>query len=105
MQKLRTYITFKDKRLRVENYLHTAGYYYGRSLMTAIRIGTNKLEIEKGRWERKAPELRTCKQCSSNETEDEHHFLLRCSHTSMTYAPNYLQKFAMLLRGNGILLL
>ena len=71
-------MTIKNQRLRVDNYLYTAGYYYGRSLMTAIRIGTNKLEVEMGRREGKHLDLRVCKQCNSNQVEDEFHFIAQC---------------------------
>src|SRR5690349_16811702 len=39
------------RRLRLEKYLLVPGYFWGRKLMTDLRIGSNKLEIEKGRWE------------------------------------------------------
>jgi len=54
--KLRTYIRFK-KKLILEKYLLTRGYFTGRSLMTQVRTGTNKLEIEMGRhWRKKKKE-------------------------------------------------
>ena len=71
--KLRTYRIFKNPRLRPEKYLLTARYYWGRTLMTDLRIGTNRLEIERGRWEKKKAEDRLCRQCSLNEVEDEYH--------------------------------
>ena len=76
--KLRTYVKFKNQGLRVEKYLYTQGYYYGRSLMAGIRIGTNKLEVEMGRREGKHVDLRLCKQCNSNQVEDEFHFITQC---------------------------
>ena len=39
--------------LKLENYLLTPGYFKKRSLMTDLRTGTNKLQIELGRWEKK----------------------------------------------------
>ena len=47
-------------------------------VMTAIRIGTNKLEVEMGRREGKHVDLRLCKQCNSNQVEDEFHFITQC---------------------------
>jgi hypothetical protein len=76
--KLRTYITFKDQRLRLERYLLTPGYYFGRSLMTDIRIGTNKLEVDFGRRKHKEVEHRICEQCDLKVIEDEYHFLIHC---------------------------
>ena len=40
--------------------------------------GSNKLEIEQGRWKGLKREQRICRQCSSNQIEDEKHFLLFC---------------------------
>ena len=81
--KLRTYILFKNPRLRLEKYLLTPGYYYSRSLVSDIRIGTNKLQIDMGRREGLEPHLRLCKQCTMNQTEDEVHFLVRCPHYNL----------------------
>ena len=78
--KLGTYIIFKQPRLKLENYLLTPGYYYSRSILTNIRIGTNKLEIEMGRREKIEPHLRFCKQCTLNQPEDELHFIISCPH-------------------------
>jgi hypothetical protein len=47
--KLRTYRLLKSRHLRLEKYLLTSGYYFGRTLMSDLRIDTNKLEIEQGR--------------------------------------------------------
>ena len=76
---------FKNK-LILEKYLLTKGYFTGRSLITQIRTGTNKLEIEKGRHFRKEKEGkvgkevkdRVCKQGCNNEVEDEEHFIVKC---------------------------
>ena len=64
--KLRTYKRFKTK-LRLEKYLLSPGYYKGRSMLTDIRTGTNKLEIEVGRWSRKKEADRLCVKCSSSQ--------------------------------------
>ena len=58
----------------ISKYLGT----FGRKLMTDLRIGSNKLEIEEGRWEEIVKEERVCRQCSINEVEDEYHFVARC---------------------------
>jgi len=75
--KLRTYRSFKT-HLRLEKYLMTSANYQGRALMTAIRIGTNKLQIERGRWIQQKRLERVCKQCSMNQVENEVHFVLLC---------------------------
>ena len=52
--KLRTYLLLKTK-LSFEPYL-TCGESLRRSLMTQLRVGTNTLNIERGRWEKKKGE-------------------------------------------------
>src|SRR6185503_9085674 len=76
--KLRTYRLFKNRHLRLEKYLLTPGFYYGRTLMADIRMGTNQLESERGRWEGKTKEARYCRQCEHKEVEDEFHFMIKC---------------------------
>ncbi len=76
--KLRTYCLFK-KKLRLENYLHTKGNYWGRSIFTSLRSGTNKLMIEKGRWIGLEEKDRLCVQCDGKVVESERHFLISCN--------------------------
>ena len=77
--KLRTYGTFK-KDLKLENYLLSEKDKTGRYGLTSIRVGTNKLRIETGRWKKpiEKAESRVCIQCGSGEVEDEKHFILYC---------------------------
>ncbi len=37
------------------------------------------LEIETGRWQKKAVEERICKVCESGEVENEFHFIFSCT--------------------------
>lgn len=76
LPKLRTYRYFK-KNLRLENYLSSSNLK-GRMLMTAIRTGTNKLLIERGRWCKKTVMDRVCNNCNLNQVENEVHFLILC---------------------------
>ncbi len=79
ISKLRTYRHIKVN-LKLEAYLLSSNPK-ARSILFSIRSGTNKLEIERGRWARK-PELhRVCKYCSLNHVENEIHFVNVC--------PNY----------------
>jgi len=77
--KLRTYRTFKSE-LKLESYLLSEKEKIGRYWLTSIRVGTNKLRIETGRWKRpiEKAEDRVCIQCGSGEIEDEKHFILHC---------------------------
>ena len=75
--KLRTYRLFKVN-LCLEQYLLSSVLSYGRSLLTDIRTGTNQLEIEKGRWERKSEDRRICTHCILQQVENEIHFVIHC---------------------------
>ena len=76
ISKLRTYRHIK-RNLCFEKYLNTS-ICQGRALMFSIRSGTNKLEIERGRWAHKPEMQRVCKQCSINQVENEVHFVTIC---------------------------
>ena len=51
----------------------------GRRLLTQLRCGNSELRVNTGRWEGLPREERLCELCAK-ETEDEAHFLLRCSY-------------------------
>ena len=74
--KLRTYILVKQD-LKQEEYLHVRDRC-GVPELTKLRGGTNRLKIEKGRYEKLPPEQRVCEFCDTGEIEDEKHFLLSC---------------------------
>ena len=46
--------------------------------LTKLRSGTNRLRIEKGRYEKLAVENRICRFCEADDVEDEKHFMLYC---------------------------
>ena len=78
-KKLRLYKTFKNQ-YTMEPYLtHIRDTRY-RVALSRFRLSSHNLEIELGRHTNpKTPvERRICKNCHSNETEDEIHFLLKC---------------------------
>jgi len=74
--KLRTYQKLKSK-FCYELYLN-CGDSWTRSLMTMMRGGTNMLRIERGRWNKEKVEERVCRVCTTNQVENEQHFLLEC---------------------------
>src|SRR5579872_1164169 len=43
-----------------------------------LRSGTNRLRIEKGRYDKLPVEKRLCRFCEADAVEDEKHFLLHC---------------------------
>ena len=80
--KLRTYKSFK-RRLTCEKYLSDISNISYRINLTKLRVSAHQLRIERGRYERvnnrMVPESdRICKYCSTNEIEDEFHFVMRC---------------------------
>ena len=75
--KLRTYIHTLKHKLKQEQYLLVRDRK-GVPELTKLRTGTNRLRIEKGRWEKLLPEERTCVFCDSKAIEDEKHFMLFC---------------------------
>jgi len=76
--KLRLYRTLKFN-LHQEEYLHVIKDREERRLITALRVGTNVLAVETGRWKGEALEERTCSACATGNIENELHFLLDCS--------------------------
>ena len=95
ISKLRTYRYIK-RNLCFEKYLNTLNCQ-GRSLMFSIRSGTNKLEIERGRWVHKPEMQRVCKHCSLNQVENEVHFVTICP----KYQDLREQLFQKILTGTG----
>jgi len=75
--KLRTYRTFKSK-LKLEKYLYINTDFRGRMLMFSLRSGTNRLQIEKGRWTKQAESQRLCQQCDAKSIESERHMVTEC---------------------------
>jgi hypothetical protein len=75
--KLRTYRLFKTN-LRLEKYLLVSTNYRGRAFMFNLRSGTNRLAIERGRWENKKEEERVCGHCDLMHVENEYHFVVVC---------------------------
>jgi hypothetical protein len=71
--KLCNYINFKNK-IKFEKYLNGNDHVAGRWYHTALRTGSNTLEIEQGRWKGVKREHRLCKHCNSNQVENEQHF-------------------------------
>ena len=76
--KLRTYIGFKDI-IETEHYVRSFMPKHQRSVFSKFRCGILPLHIETGRYSGLAVEDRICEFCTSNEVEDELHFLCSCS--------------------------
>ena len=89
--KLRPYTKCK-LHMECENYLTLNISKYERSMLAKLRSGTLPLYIEKGRYEGKKLERRTCPICKTNEVEDEIHFVINCNGytTKRTYFFSYI---------------
>ena len=76
--KLRTYTLFKTN-FGLEKYLNTVKNFDQRKHITKFRISAHKLMIEQGRYLGIPSQNRFCVKCSTNEVEDETHFLFSCT--------------------------
>ena len=79
-KKLKFYSTFKTD-VTPSNSLELITNLKHRRAVAKLRVGNHNLRIETGRHSYpKLPEhLRICQNCSSNEIENEEHFVLNCS--------------------------
>jgi hypothetical protein len=75
--KLRTYRTFKTG-CHLEPYIDLLKCRKLRTTMAHFRTSTHCLNIEVGRYTRKAVSERKCELCSLDKIEDEVHFLTEC---------------------------
>ena len=64
--------------MATENYLSLNINKYERSIFAKLRSRTLPLYFEKGRYEQKTLENRTCPICKTCEIEDEVHFVINC---------------------------
>ena len=100
--KLRTYTKFKS-HMETENYLTLNINQYERSIFAKLRSGTLPLFIEKGRYQKKTLENRSCPVCKTNNIEDELHFIVQCNNYSLkrtsffSYISNYVSSIFMTL--------
>lgn len=78
VSKLRTYIQFKAE-YSTEKYLFSNLTKCERSHLAQFRCGILPLRVETGRYVGLNVNERICKMCDDNVTEDEIHFLFKCS--------------------------
>ena len=75
--KLVTYLFLKTN-FRLEKYLTLINNFNFRKSICRFRAPAHRLYIETGRYKNIPRNERLCKNCSSNEIEDEAHFLIKC---------------------------
>ena len=78
VSKLQTYKQFKSDFV-TENYLLSNLSKTEKSHLAQFRCGILSLRVETGRYVILSVNERICNLCNLNETEDEIHFLLRCT--------------------------
>ena len=81
LPKLRLYKEIK-RNFSTENYIKMNIPKYHRSILAQFRCGILPIRIETGRYRGEAWDERLCIFCSSDEIEDECHFLLNCTQYS-----------------------
>ena len=95
--KLCSYSTFKT-HFGLERYLTILQPPEQRRNFTQLRISSHRLRIEQGRYQGTLRQDRICLRCTSNEVDDEKHFLFSC--TSSQDKRNYLNSTIDLLCSN-----
>ena len=75
--KLRTFIQFYVRE-SARNIVNSNLDRTLRSVLTKLKIGVLRLQIEMGRWKDTLLEYRSCRVCDSPLLENETHFLLQC---------------------------
>jgi len=76
--KLCSYICFKTN-FGLEKYLLLLKNSEQRKNLTRLRISAHRLHIEQGRYQGIPCQNRICNRCTSNEIDDEVHFLFSCT--------------------------
>ena len=76
--KLDQYCLFKEN-FGIENYLLVVKRYEQRRTLTRFRVSAHKLRVEQARYQGILRQDRICLRCTSNDIEDESHFLFKCS--------------------------
>lgn len=75
--KLDYYVRFKKEFKYEENLDFEENGQY-RKILTCVRLSSNSLVIETGRYIGTPRENRICQNCSKNKVESEYHFLMIC---------------------------
>ena len=82
--KLSLYSEVKNK-VRFESYLDLIKNVKTRVAVTKMRISCHLLPIESGRYKKIRRVERLCPLCNRSEIGDEFHYLLKCTHSSLSH--------------------
>ena len=81
--KLSQYSEVKNE-VRFESYLDLIKNVKTRVAVTKMQISYHLLLIESGSY-KKIPRVESCPLCNRSEIGDEFHYLLKCTHSSLSY--------------------
>ena len=87
--KLSLYSEVKNE-VRFESYLDLIKNVKTRVAVTKMRISCHLLPIESGRYKKIPRVERLCPLCNRSENGDEFHYLLKCTHSSLSYKGSLL---------------
>ena len=82
--KLSLYSELKNE-VRFESYLDLIKNVKTRVAVTKMRISCHLLPIESGRYKKIPRVERLCPLCNRSEIGDEFHYLLKCTHSSLSH--------------------
>ena len=82
--KLSLYSELKNE-VRFESYLDLIKNVKTRVAVTKMRISCHLLPIESGRYKKISRIERFCPLCNRSEIGDEFHFLMKCTHSSLSH--------------------
>ena len=82
--KLNLYSQLKNE-VRFESYLDLIKNVKTRVAVTKMRISCHLLPIESGRYKKIPRVERLCPLCNRSEIGDEFHYLLKCTHSSLSH--------------------
>ena len=75
----------KKNEVRFESYLDLIKNVKKRVAVTKMRISCHLLPIESGRYKKIPRVERLCPLCNRSEIGDEFHYLLKCTHSSLSH--------------------
>ena len=88
--KLSLYSEVKNE-VRFESYLDLIKSVKTRVAVTKIRISCHLLPSESGRYKKIPRVERLCPLCNRSESNDEFHYLLKCTHSSLSHRGIFLE--------------
>ena len=95
--KLSLYSEVKNEN---ESYIDLIKNVKTRVAVTKMRISCHLLPIESGRYKKIPRVERLCPLCNRSEIDDEFHYLLKCSHSSLSHIRGIFLESLYLINSN-----